>query len=117
MNDDLRYREPYRDDQAANLRRLAASDELEPASDSPPTEGFFARLREAWNGAAARRHMRPLVEQQAGFNRALVDWLERPPGLLELDLGLIGQDRETMRLINNIGTLEARAAVVQGDRL
>lgn len=117
MNDDLRYREPYRDDQAANLRRLAASDELEPASDSAPTGGFFARLRETWNGAAARRYMRPLVEQQAGFNRALVNWLEQPPGLLELDLGLIGQDRETMRLINNIGTLEARAAVVQGHRL
>ena len=62
-------------------------------STIPVVGGLVARLREAWNSVATKWQARPLMEQQSAFNRALVDWLERPPGLADVDELFALQDR------------------------
>lgn len=100
-------------DRTAELRKRATLREYVFTSDTPVIGGLVARLREAWNSVATRPQVRPLMEQQSAFNRALADWLERPPGLPELDTRLAEQDRHVTRLFNAVGTVEAQAAFRQ----
>ncbi len=100
-------------DRTAELHKRATLREYVFTSDMPLIGGLVARLREAWNSVATRPQVRPLMEQQSAFNRALADWLERPPGLSELDTRLAEQDRHVTRLFNAVGTAEAQAAFRQ----
>lgn len=100
-------------DRTAELHKRATLREYVFTSDTPVIGGLIARLRTAWNSVATRRQVQPLMEQQSAFNRALADWLERPPGLPELDTRLAEQDRHVTRLFNAVGTAEAQAAFRQ----
>lgn len=103
------------------LRRLAASLEPSVVHDStvgnqPAARGLLARVRDVWN-KAIERSARPQVERQSAFNRALVDWLEQPPGQANLGARLLEQDGEAVGLVHAIALAEARVAVLDGDRI
>lgn len=108
---------PIHTDHTAELRQRATLSEYAFTSGAPGIGRLVARLREAWNNVATRWQVRPLMERQSAFNRALVDWLERPTGLPNLDAGLIEQDRAATRLINAAGGVEARTVFLGGDRM
>lgn len=59
----------------------------------PVVGRLVVRFRQAWNSVATKWQARPLMEQQSAFNRALVDWLEQPPGLADIDELFALQDR------------------------
>ena len=72
-------------DRLTELRQREMLREYVFTSRVPVVGGLIARCRAAWNSVATKWQARPVMEQQSAFNRALVDWLERPAGLAELD--------------------------------
>ncbi len=85
-------------DRLTELRQRETLREYVFTSRVPVVGGWVARARELWNGVATKWQARPVMEQQSAFNRALVDWLERPAGLAELDDLFAHADRGQTRL-------------------
>lgn len=98
------------DDSLAEMRRHATLQEYEFASDAPVVGGLVARVRAAWNSVATKWQVRPIMDQQTAFNRALVEWLERPPGVAAFDDRLVEQDRALTRAARAAGEVAARSA-------
>ena len=90
------------------LRRIEALREYQFTSGIPVVGGLIARLREAWNSVATKWQGRAFIEQQSEFNRALVDWLERPPGLTEVDELFALHDRRRVAVNREAAVLSRR---------
>ena len=54
------------------LGRRAELREYEFVSAAPGVGGLVARLRAAWNDAATKWQVRPMLAQQSAFNAALI---------------------------------------------
>jgi glycosyltransferase involved in cell wall biosynthesis len=80
------------------LRQLETLQEYEFASPAP----WVSRLRSAWNSVATKWQARLMMDQQSTFNRALVDWLERPPGQAGADDLFPRSDRQQTRLAREV---------------
>lgn len=103
-------------DRLSELRQRETLREFVFASRVPVVGSLVARVREAWNGVATKWQARPVMEQQSAFNRALVDWLERPAGLAELDDLFAHADRGQTRLNRAAGRLALDMANFDGAR-
>ena len=80
------------------LRQLETLQEYEFVSPAP----WVSRLRSAWNSVATKWQARPMMDQQSTFNRALVDWLARPPGQSGADDLFARSDRQQTRLAREV---------------
>lgn len=92
-----------------SLRQRATLSEYEFNSAAPVFGGLIARLRRAWNGVATKWQARPVMEQQTAFNRALADWLERPPGRDGIDDLFVRGDRAQTAQVREAGSLSLKA--------
>lgn len=90
------------------LRRQATLQEYRFTSTAPLVGGLVARLREAWNSVATKWQVRPLMEQQSEFNRALVERLARPPGDEAVCELLVSQDHALTNLNRDVALLDVR---------
>ena len=103
-------------DRLTELRQRATLREFVFTSRVPVVGGLIVRVREAWNSMATKWQARPMMEQQSAFNRALVDWLERPAGLAELDDLFAHADRGQTRLNRAASWLALDMAALDGIR-
>lgn len=103
-------------DRLTELRQREMLREYVFTSRVPVVGGLIARCRAAWNSVATKWQARPVMEQQSAFNRALVDWLERPAGLAELDDLFAIADRDQTRLNRAASRLALDMANLGGAR-
>lgn len=99
----------FNSDPVDTLRQGATLREYSFVSGAPGVGGFVARLREAWNSVATKWQVRPLMEQQSDFNRALADWLAGNAGAAELDKRLIEQDHAHVGIAREAALVAARS--------
>lgn len=107
--------DPFDSARLEELRQRTTPLEYEFTSAARGVGGLVVRFREAWNSVATKWQVRPMMARQSAFNRALVDWLERPPGLAELDAGLVEHDRKATALNRDVGLPAARTRRLRGD--
>ena len=97
------------------LGRRAELREYEFVSAAPGVGGLVARLRAAWNDAATKWQVRPMLAQQSAFNAALVEWLARrqmgggSADERSVDAERIAHDRAATALNRDVATVSTRA--------
>lgn len=99
------------------LRQRATLQEYEFNSQAPVVGGLIARLRRAWNGVATKWQVRPVMEQQSAFNRALAERLGRPPGQAEVDDLFARSDRTQTTLTRDAARLSMATRRLSEDKI
>lgn len=100
----------------AELRKSATLSEYQFDSALTSSSKITVRLREAWNNVATKWQVRPLIEQQSAFNRALVDRLERLPEFYDLEEFYYDQDRRLTETKRDAAALMLRLTYRQGQQ-